>query len=109
MRKFILGLLAVLSLTLLMSSVAAAQDSQVPPPTCGEPETLKYEPNPQGWTDVYNADGQLCGQVDGELTELPRTGVGIIISAIVGFVLLISGSFALFARRYLPYARPVKH
>lgn len=42
------------------------------------------------------------------VVELPRTGMGLIIATMVGVVSLLSGGLLLFARKYLPYARPVK-
>lgn len=87
-------------------------------PLCGPAETLTLVDVGNGFFDVYNADGVLCGQIGGKQTpatltpviarsaELPRTGSATTVMALAGVSLVFFGLVLKRLGRYLPDARP---
>lgn len=95
MNKFITVLAAIALSIVFTSTSALAQElvsedptvqEQAPPPveevpiteptdsgfaTCGPSETLSLVPQPDGSTDVFNADGALCARIAPEATPQP--------------------------------------
>lgn len=95
-----------------------------------DPSTLTPVNNPDGTVSYYSPDGVLCAdllpqvpvvnapvqpvaaasaQPAAQMAELPHTGTGLTITAIIGFILLVGGcGFTLFARRFVPDVRPLQ-